>query len=242
MILYGTGDERVRVQVRGALGRRRLPHALRGRHQLHDAPHARDAVRGHAAVLPALPLQPALLGLRRPAHPHRGPGREDRAAATSPRPPRSRSTPRLDFFDDAGPEGRRGQDRRGAAQGDPLAPALPARRRPRLPDPGPSRAVALRRRGPAHPPGQPDRQRADRRHLRARRAVDRPAPARQPEAAERPPAPARHRQHGGGGGARPRGHGGGGLARRLRPRRGPPRRRDRGRGHAGGGHGDRRTA
>ena len=43
-----------------------------------------------------------------------------------------------------------------------------------------------RRRGPAHPPGQPDRQRPDRRDVRARRAQHRPAPARQ-----RPPDRAR---------------------------------------------------
>ena len=39
---------------------------------------------------------------------------------------------------------------------------------------------ARRRRGPAHPPGVADRLRPRRRALRARRAVDRPAPARQP--------------------------------------------------------------
>ena len=37
--------------------------------------------------------------------------------------------------------------------------------------------------GPAHPPGDADRLEPDRRALRARRAVDRPAPARQPRAA-----------------------------------------------------------
>ena len=38
---------------------------------------------------------------------------------------------------------------------------------------------ALRRRGAAHPPGEPDRLGPHRRDVRARRAVDRPAPARQ---------------------------------------------------------------
>ena len=57
--------------MRGSWGSRLLPHALRGRAELDDAPHARDAVRGHAAVLPALPLQPALLGLRRQARARR---------------------------------------------------------------------------------------------------------------------------------------------------------------------------
>ena len=169
-----------------------------------------------------------------PAHPHRGAGRQDRGPhhRRGHRPLRGR---RLPVLRRARPQGLRGHDRRRAAEGDPLPPALPARRGPRLPDARPARAVALGRRGPAHPPGQPDRQRADRRHLRPRRAVDRPAPARQPEAAGGAQAPARHRQHRGRGRARPRGHGGVGLADRLRAGRGPPRRRGRGGGHAGRG-------
>ena len=139
---------------------------------------------------------------------------------------------RLPVLRRARPHRQRGHHRHRAAEGDPLPPALPARRRPRLPDPRPPGAVAVRRRGPAHPAGQPDRQRADRRHLRPRRAVHRPAPARQPQAAAGPAAPARHREHGGGGRARPRGDGGVGLADRLRARGGPPRRPGRRRRHA----------
>ena len=67
-----------------------------------------------------------------------------------------------------------------------------------------SSADPRRRRGAAHPPRLADRQRARRRALRARRAVHRPAPARQP-AAHRTCPPARPRQHGARGGAR-RGH------------------------------------
>ena len=52
-------------------------------------------------------------------------------------------------------------------------------------DARPQRADALRRREPAHPPGEPDRQRADRRALRAGRAEHRLAPARQPQADRR---------------------------------------------------------
>ena len=51
------------------------------------------------------------------------------------------------------------------------------------------------RREPAHPPGVADRLRADRRALRARRAVDRPPPARQRPPARHAEAPARPRQH-----------------------------------------------
>ncbi len=87
---------------------------------------------------------------------------------------------------------------------------LPARRRAALPLARPRRGLAVRRRGPAHPAGHPDRLRPGRRALRARRAVDRAAPARQP-AADRDPGPA----------ARPGQH-----ADRRRARRGHhPRRR-----------------
>jgi excinuclease ABC subunit A len=63
---------------------------------------------------------------------------------------------------------------------------LPDQRRPRLPVARPLGRHALRRRGAAHPPGQPDRLRPHRRDVRARRALDRPAPARQRRACWRP--------------------------------------------------------
>ena len=86
-------------------------------------------------------------------------------------------------------------DRRAGAQGDPGAPQLPARRRPRLPLPRPAQRLAVRRRGPADPAGHPDRGRPGRRPLRPRRAVDRSPPARQP-APDRDPGPAQGpRQH-----------------------------------------------
>ena len=57
--------------------------------------------------------------------------------------------------------------------------AVPDQRRPRLPGARPPRRHAVGRRGAAHPPRHPDRLGPDRRDVRARRAVDRPAPARQ---------------------------------------------------------------
>ena len=57
----------------------------------------------------------------------------------------------------------------------------------------------------AHPPGQPDRQRPDRRAVRAGRADHRPAPARQPPAARRAATAARPRQHADPGRTRSRG-------------------------------------
>ena len=90
----------------------------------------------------------------------------------------------------------RADDRRAGDQGGQRPARVPARRRPRLPH-----AVALgrharRRRGAAHPPGQPDRLRPRRHAVRARRAVDRAAPARQPPADRHAHPAARPRQHG----------------------------------------------
>ena len=78
---------------------------------------------------------------------------------------------------------------------------------------------ALRRRGAAHPAGDPDRLRPHRRAVRARRAVDRPAPARQPPPHPDAGQPPRPRQHADRGRARRRDHPRGGLDRRHRPRR-----------------------
>ncbi len=63
---------------------------------------------------------------------------------------------------------------------------FPEQRRSELSDPGTGIGHAVRRREPAHPPRLADRLRPDRRAVRARRAVDRPAPARQRPPAGRP--------------------------------------------------------
>ena len=112
--------------------------------------------------------------------------------------------------------------------------AVPEQRRPRLPVARPLGRNALGRRGAAHPPRVADRLGAHRRDVRARRAVDRPAPARQRPPARHAEAPARPRQHGDRGRARR----GGDPRRRLRGRHGPGRGRARRRrscaGHARG--------
>ena len=77
------------------------------------------------------------------------------------------------------------RDRPARPQGDRRPADLPFRRRPRLSDPVARVGHAVGRREPAHPPRLADRLGPHRRALRARRAVDRPAPARQR-------APARH--------------------------------------------------
>ena len=115
-------------------------------------------------------------------------------------------------------------------------------RRPRLPHARPARRHAVGRRGPAHPPGHPDRLEPGRRALHPRRAVDRPAPARQPPAARHPQAAARPRQHRAGRRARrgddPRGR----LRARPRPGRRRARRPPRRGRHARRDHGQPRLA
>ena len=73
--------------------------------------------------------------------------------------------------------------------------SLPARCRPELSHARARLRHAVRRRKPAHPPRLADRLGPDRRALRAGRAVDRPAPARQRAAAGDAEAAARPRQH-----------------------------------------------
>ena len=80
------------------------------------------------------------------------------------------------------PDAARAADRRAGAGRDPGAAGLPGRRRPGLPVAGPAGRDAGRRRGAADPAGDPDRLRPGRGAVRAGRAVDRPAPARQPAA------------------------------------------------------------
>ena len=81
------------------------------------------------------------------------------------------------------------------AQGNPRAADVPGRRRPRLPDAGARLRLAVGRREPAHPARLADRLGPHRRALCARRALDRPAPARQCAAAGNAEAAARSRQH-----------------------------------------------
>jgi excinuclease ABC subunit A len=83
----------------------------------------------------------------------------------------------------------------------------------------PFRHHPLRRRGPAHSPCHPDRFPPARRALRPRRAIHRPAPARQPTAAGCAGKPAQPRQHRPGGGARRGHHPQGRLCARPGPRR-----------------------
>ena len=87
------------------------------------------------------------------------------------------------FFRELEPDGAPGADRASNRQGDSRAPGLLDQRRPQLSHARPLGDHALRRGVPAHSPGDADRQRAGRRALHPRRAVDRSPPARQRPAA-----------------------------------------------------------
>ena len=101
----------------------------------------------------------------------------------------------LQVFDEPAADRPRGDHRRADPARDPGAAAVPERRRRRLPHARAQRGDAVGRRRAAHPARDADRREPDRRAVRARRAVDRPAPARQPQAAGDARAAARSRQH-----------------------------------------------
>ena len=222
-----------RAQLRRRAAALRHQAAVRGRAAQPAAALARDRERLAQGRARPLPLERALRGLRAATGSSPRRSRSRSAAATSARSPSSRSRrPR--------PGSRRCRQQLTAKhneiasahpQGDQRAPGLPQERRPRLPDARARFRLALGRREPAHPARLADRLGPHRRALRARRALDRAAPARQPPPARDAQEPARPRQHGDRGRARrgrdPRG--------RPRGRHGAGRRRPR-RHRGGGGH------
>ena len=123
------------------------------------------------------------------------------------------------FFADAAAHREGSGDRRQGAEGDPAAPRLPARRRSRLPDARSPVVDAVGRRSAAHQPRDVARLGAGRHAVRARRAVDWPAHARQRAADRDPPAAPRSGQHRDRRRARRRHDRGGGSPRRHGPRR-----------------------
>ena len=161
-----------------------------------------------------------------------------------PRGDRAVGAPRARVVRRARPVGDRPRDREADPARDRGAAALPRQRRRRVPVDGAGLGDAQRRRGAADPARDPDRLVAGRRALHPRRALDRPAPARQRAPDRDAQAPARPRQHRAGRRAR-RGHDarrrppdrhGAGRGRARRPR---GRRRHRRAGHAGQGVADR---
>ena len=240
-MLYGIGRQAGDGEVGGQTRHRIVGAAVRGRGQQHQAPHAGDAVRGRAPdVRPLLP-RARVPGLRRQAAAARGagggPGRQE---------------PGRGHRDDRGRRGRAlrrpgadrgaGGDRRGDPERGEDPPRLPAQRGARLPDPGSRGGHAVGRRGPAHPAGVAAGVRAVGRDVRARRAVHRPAPARQPAPDRDAAAAARPGQQRAGGRARRRDHRVRRPRDRLRPGRRAPGRQGGRPGHARRGAGQRRVA
>ena len=198
VILHGSGAEQVELELRRRLRRFSTKQAVRGRacrtcSGAGARPRAPGCARSSTTIMSAAPCEacgghaPQARGARgqdrRPAH---QPG--DRARDRE----RGRMV-RTALHDKL--TAKQNEIARRDPQGDQRAARLPEQRRPRLSHARPHPRHALRRREPAHPPGLADRLGPDRRALRARRAVDRPAPARQRPAARDAEAPARPRQH-----------------------------------------------
>ena len=222
IILYGS-DEEIHVRLQEPVRPAALvPHHVRGRDPERRAAPRRDRVRHRSATGSSSSCARSRAGpaRARASSPSRSPSRS--AGATSASSPacrsatRSRSSSRLELSE----REHMIAERLLKEIRDRLR--FLRRRRPRLPDPRPGGRHARRRRGPADPAGHADRQRPGRRALHPRRALDRPAPARQPPA-DRHAAPA----------ARPGQHADRGRARRGHdPRRRPHRRHRSGRGRA----------
>ena len=145
--------------------------------------------------LVALPVGPALRGVRRLSAEAAGAGGEDRRAAYRPGhrhvDPRGASLVRRAA---GAAHAQAERDRRAHPEGDPRAARLPQRCRARLSDAVARVRLAVRRREPAHPARLADRLGPDRRALCAGRALDRTASARQCAAARDAEVAARHGQ------------------------------------------------
>ncbi len=205
-----------------------LPGLVRGGGHLDQAAPRRHRVRQPARAVRGLHARGAVPGVRgRPAQAvHPGGHRRRQEHPRHVVDPDRRRRHLVRRARDQRPGPHRG---RPDPQGGQRPPRLPDRRRPHLPVAAPLVGHPRRRRGPADPPGQPDRLGPGGRALRARRAVDRPAPAGQPPPDRDPHPAARPGQHGAGGRARRGHHRRGRLHRRHRPGRRRARRRHRAR-------------
>ena len=240
LFLFGTDGDKVYVQYRNRMGRKRAVHArLRGHRREPRAPLPRDR------------LEPAARA-DRGVHELPARARSATARGSSPRCSRSPSAARTSTSSRgmsvaardrvrrrARADRDRAADRRADPEGDPRAADLPRERRRRLPAARPRRLDALRRRGAAAAARDADRQPARRRALHPRRAVDRPAPARQRQADHDARAAARPRQHRARGRARRADDARGRPSRRHGPGRGRARRPRRRRGHGEAGRAER---
>ena len=187
---------RDQILLRGRRALLRHQEAVRGRHHQSRAPLPRDRERMGARGAGKVFLRHSLRGLQRLSAEARGAVRQDRRQAYR-RNLGTVGAPRRRMVRDRAEGAQRAaeRDRRARAEGDPRAAVVPARRRPELPHARARLRHAVRRRKPAHPPRLADRLGSHRRALRAGRALDRPAPARQCAAAGDAEAAARPRQY-----------------------------------------------
>ena len=177
---YGSGKEKIAFHYLSERGRSTVKeHAFEGVMPEPRAPLPRDRLGGGArgarqASQPRTCPDCGGTRLRREAR-HVKVARQD----ASTRSRRCRCSSTLRVLHGTAAAGREGPGRRAHRARDRQPPGVPGQRRPRLPVARPLGRDALRRRGAAHPPREPDRLGPHRRDVRARRAVDRPAPARQ---------------------------------------------------------------
>ena len=223
LFLYGTNGDKLYVSYRNRMGRKRsymttfegiVPN-LERRYKETDSDWSREKIEEYMSMRPCPECKGARL---RP---------ESRAVKVGELPihefTRAERQARDRVAGGAGALQPGPRDRAADPARDRRAAAVPGQRRRRLPVDGARVGDAVGRRGAADPAGDPDRLVAGRRALHPRRAVDRPAPARQRAADRDAGAAARPRQHRARGRAR-RGHD---ARRRLRGRHGPGRRRAR---------------
>ncbi len=195
-LLHGSGDDEIKFSYEDGVRSYDTKKPFEGVITNHRAPLPRDRERMGARGAGEIFLRRPLRGLQRLSPQAGGAVRQDRRQAYR-RDLRTLGQARRRMVRERAEGAQRAaeRDRRARAEGDPRAAVLPARRRPELPDAVALLRHAVRRRKPAHPPRLADRLGADRRALRAGRALDRPAPARQRAAAGDAEAAARPRQY-----------------------------------------------
>ncbi len=188
---------RDQVLLRGRRALLRHQEAVRGRHHQSRAPLPRDRERMGARGAGKVFLRHSLRGLQRPSPQAGGACASRSAASISAKSPNCRCKRAGEWFETV-PKALN-------AQQNEIATRVLKEIRERLSfllDVGLNYLTlvarlrhAVRRRKPAHPPRLADRLGPDRRALRAGRALDRPAPARQCAAAGDAEAAARPRQY-----------------------------------------------
>ena len=233
--LYGTDGDKVYVQYRNKMGRRRsymiafegIVSSLERRYRETDSSTQRERIEEYMSFRPC----PVCKGARLKP--------EVLAVTVGDRNihqfTKLSITAALRFLDSLDLTPTEAADRSPDREGDPRAAHVPRRRRRRLSEPRPRQRDALGRRGAAAAARDADRLTARRRALHPRRAVDRPPPARQRQADRHARAAAQPRQHRRRRRARRADDALGRLARRHGAGRGRARRPRRRRGNGGEG-------